>query len=91
MPQQWNITNLSMQVTSMPIISFEQLAFVAYSVSLWEDSSCAAVLLVVLAFFASCRFRCPLIYNCYKGQSLQVCGHLLDPYQQHQHAIEHFP
>jgi hypothetical protein len=26
------ITNLSMQVTSMPINSFEQLAFVAYSV-----------------------------------------------------------
>jgi hypothetical protein len=69
MPKQWNITNLSMQVTSMPIISFEQLAFVAYSVSLLEDLSCAAVLVVVLAFFASCRFRCPLIYNCYKGHA----------------------
>ena len=48
MPKQWNITNLSLQVTSMPIISFEQLAFVAYSVSLLEDLSCAAVLEVVL-------------------------------------------
>ena len=37
-----------MQVTSMPIISFEQLAFVAYSVSLLEDLSCAAVREVVL-------------------------------------------
>ena len=64
MPKHWNITNLSMQVTSMPIISFEQLAFVAYSVSLLEDLSCAAVLVVVLAFFASCCLHCPLIYNC---------------------------
>jgi len=46
MPKHWNITNLSMQVTSMPIISFEQLAFVAYSVSLLEDLSCEAVLVV---------------------------------------------
>jgi len=37
----------------MPIISFEQLAFVAFSVSLLEDLICAAVLVVVLAFFAS--------------------------------------
>ena len=86
-----NITKLSMQVTRMPIISFEQLAFVAYSVSLLEDLSCAAVLVVVLAFFASCRFQCPLIYNCYKGHALQVRSHLLDPYQQHQCGIEHFP
>jgi hypothetical protein len=91
MPKQWNITNLSLQVTSMPIISFEQLAFVAYSVSLLEDLSCAAVLVVVLAFFASCRFQCPLIYNCYKGHALQVRSHLLDPYQQHQRGIERFP
>jgi len=54
----------------MPIISFEQLAFVAYSISLLEDLSCAAVLVAMLPFFASCRFRCPLIYNAIKGMPL---------------------
>jgi hypothetical protein len=69
---------------------------VAYSVSLLDDLSCAAVLIVVLAFLTSCHIRCPLIYTAIKGMpllylSLQVRSHFLDPYQQHQHGIERFP